>query len=184
MNYLIEFFSKTGTNSIELVVIGAYIGLIIANIVAIYDKRVLGGFVRTLIAMGATSPEKAVTLYEAGYAGKRSIRKGLRGNGIFKGIVYDASENVEFDRPDHAVPIYRGSFEKETARFYIPEALKYKAEVRFEKQGTHIVTLVLGAIFFAVLLVLFLLYKDQLYSLLQQYVEMVFGEGTKIVFIL
>lgn len=169
MNYIIEFLATTGANSIELILVCCYVGLIAACALSIYDKRVMGDFVRTLIRMNATSPERAVTLHEAGYAKKGAILRALRGNGLFKGMVYEASETVEFDRENHAIPIYREKFDVQSARFYLPEPLKYKAEVRFEKKGTHIMMLVLGAILFAVLLVIALIFKDQIVTLINQY---------------
>lgn len=177
MSYIIEFLANTGSSSFELILVCCYIGLLAACVLSIYDKRVMGEFVRTLIRMDATSPEKAVTLSSAGYQKKSAIVRALRGNGMFKGLVYEASEAVEFDRENHAIPIYREKFNVESAKFYIPEPLKYKAQVRFEKKGTHIMMLVLGAILFGVLLVLALLFKDQILTLVNQYLDAMKGSS-------
>ena len=93
----------------------------------------------------------------------------LRGNGIFAGIVFEAAETVEFDSESHALPVFRESFDPETARFYIPEAVKYRAEVRFERKGSHIMALVLGAILFALLLVVLILSKDRILGLISDF---------------
>ena len=108
---------------------------------------------------------KNKTLSELGYEKNLPVKRALRGAGLFAGTVYEASENVEFDRKDHALPVYRDSFDEAKARFYIPEPLKYRAEVRFEKKGTHIMALIAGAVVFAVIVVLMLIYKDRIVDL-------------------
>ena len=65
--------------------------------------------------------------------------------------------------------MFRESFDPETARFYIPEAVKYRAEVRFERKGSHIMALVLGAILFALLLVVLILSKDRILGLISDF---------------
>jgi hypothetical protein len=175
MSYILEFLATNSTGSFELVLICCYVGLLAACVLSIYDKRVMGEFIRTLLRMGATSPETAVTLYEAGYGKKSAVVRALRGNGMFKGTVYEASETVEFDREDHALPVYREKFDPATARFYIPEPLKYRAQVRFEKKGTHVMVLVLGAILFGVLLVAALLLKDQILTIVNQFFDAMKG---------
>ena len=168
MNFLTELLvGKTG--SIELILICCYVGILIACGLAIYDKRVMGNFIRELLKRDATTPERALTLKELGFDKKQSIIRALRGNGIFKDTVYEAEDNPEFDRENHALPIFREKFDPEKARFYIPAPLKYKAAVRFEKKGTHIMMWVLAAILFGVLLILALLFKDQVIELINQF---------------
>lgn len=171
MNFLTELLVSGGTGSIELILICCYIGILAACALAIYEKRVMGEFIRTVLKRGATSPETALTLRELGYDNKSSVIRALRGNGLFKDTVFEASDTVEFDKESHALPVYREKFDPATARFYIPEPLKYKAEVRFEKKGTHIMMLVLAAILFGILLIIALLLKDQVLVLIDQYLE-------------
>lgn len=171
MDYIRELLARSATGSFELVLICVYIGVIAACAVALHDKRTLGNYVRTLLSMGATTPEKALTLKETGYEKNFAIKRGLRGRGVFKGTVYEAGEKVEIDGENHAVPIFRENFDVENARFYIPEPLKYRAELRFEKKGTHIMALVVGAILLGALLLLLALYKDRIVSLVGDFFE-------------
>ena len=175
MNFLTELLATSGSGSFELIALCLYVGVLIACGMAIYEKRVLGEFIRTLLKMDATAPERALTLSQAGYGKKSAIKRALRGNGVFKGLVYEASEEVTFDRENHALPIFREKFDEGTARFYIPEPLKYRAQVRFEKKGSHIMALVLGAILFGVLILVTLLFKDQVLKLVDQYLDMMRG---------
>lgn len=170
MNFLTELLAG-GTGSLELILICCYVGILAACALAIYDKRVMGNFIRALIKRGATSPETALTLRELGFDKKSTVIRALRGNGMFKDTVYEAGDTVEFDRENHALPVFRERFDVATARFYIPAPLKYRAEVRFEKKGTHIMMWVLAAILFGVLLLIAMLFKDQVMSLIRQFFE-------------
>ena len=152
--------------------IALYVGVILACAVAIYERRTMGDFIRTLIGRGALSAEKALTLAELGYEKSGAVKRGLRGKGIFAGTVYEASEEVEFDREDHALPIYRAPFDEKKARFYVPEVLKYRAEVRFEKKGTHIMALVLGALLFGALLAVVLIFRNAVVEQLRNYIAL------------
>ena len=166
--YFNEFFAS-GKGTFELIVVCIYIGFVAASAVAIWQRRLMGSYIRALIDAGATDGAHAKTLAEVGFEKSLSVKRALRGTGLFAGTVYEASEQVEFDREDHALPIYRESFDAEKARFYIPEPLKYRAQVRFEKKGTHVMALIVGAILFAVIAVLMLIYKEKIISLVSEW---------------
>lgn len=170
-SYFSELLSSSPVGSIDLILVCLLIGFVIAGILSIIDRRVMGSFVRTLLKMGATSPETAVTLKEAGFEGKRAIISGLRGKGIFSGTVFEASERVEFDREDHALPIHRARFDQEKARFYIPEPLRHRASIRFESKGSHVVVLIIGTFLLLTLVLLAMLYKDHIIQLVNQYLD-------------
>ena len=162
-SYISELLAGAG-NGITLILVCVYIGFLAACVLALYEKRVKGAFVRELLRRDATSPEKALTLRELGYDKKRAIRSALRGRAGFAGIVYEAEEEVEFDREDHALPIFRERFDAEKARFYIPEPLKYRADVRYEQKGTHVMALVLAAVIFGLLLLAAIVFRDRIIS--------------------
>ncbi len=165
---------QTGISSqtFVMILVCGYIGFLIAGILAIYDRRVMGDFVRVLLAKDATTPEKALTLTELGYAGKRTVISGLRGRGIFVGTVYEAGEKVEFDRENHALPIFRERFDPATARFYIPKPLSYRAAVRFEKKGMHIMAWAVGALVLGVLLLAAILFRERIATEVYDFLRM------------
>ncbi len=175
MNFLTELL--VSGSSVELILICCYLGILVACGLAIYDKRVMGSFIRTLLQRGATSPETALTLKELGFDKKGAVVRALRGNGMFKDTVFEAGDTVEFDRENHALPIFREKFDPSAARFYIPAPLKYRAEVRFEKKGTHIMMMALAAILFGVLLLIALLFKDQVIELIRQFFAAMGSDG-------
>lgn len=129
------------------------IGVIIASFATIFNKRVLGDFVRVMLQYEATSVEKAKTLEEFGYLRNSTIRQALRRNASLRRVVHCVEEE-EFARevasqrasyeerraadgslPPFIEPTYK--MDVNTAHYYIAEKDKYMADVKFEKRGTN-----------------------------------------------
>ena len=158
--------------SFRNIVFAFFIGINIAAIMAIFDKRVLGDFARKLIREEALSPETAMTLSELGYYKNTAIRSSLRSGYTLRRVVrcveeeqYNAAlkqKRLEFEasggKKFREVP-FKVDFE--TAHFYIPDELKYTAEIKFNKKGTNWLTFAgvfVGSV--AVMFLTFWLYPD------------------------
>ena len=129
------------------------IGVIIASFASIFNKRVLGDFVRLMLQYEATSAEKAKTLAEIGYLKNSTIRQALRRNPSLRRVVHCVEEeefarDVEAQRatyeerrandknlPPFIEPTYK--MDVSTAHYYIAEKDKYMADIKFEKRGTN-----------------------------------------------
>ena len=129
------------------------IGVIIASFASIFNKRVLGDFVRLMLQYEATSVEKAKTLAEIGYLKNSTIRQALRRNPSLRRVVHCVEEeefarDVEAQRaayeerrandknlPPFIEPTYK--MDVSTAHYYIAEKDKYMADIKFEKRGTN-----------------------------------------------
>lgn len=141
----------TGTLiTLQQIVIGLFIGVIIAAAFASFDKNHLGDFVRKLVHEDCLWKEKAKTLAELGFAKSPAVRGSLkRQSGILAKIVH----SVEKDAHDADMEAARQSYiektgseegfvpapfklDLDTAHFYIPDEEHYAAEVRFEKKGS------------------------------------------------
>jgi len=174
-NYENINFEKTPLFSLRLTVLGIFIGAIIACVVIAYNKKVLGGAVRKIIAEEVLSPENAKTIAELGYEKNILLRNAFRSSVSLRKIVKCAGEEkfiAEQNERREAHEKRRADGEKlpkfkqidyiidlKTDRFYIPEELKYRADVKFEKKGsgwlaTVITILLLIVAFFVVLLAL------------------------------
>ena len=158
--------------SFRNIVFAFFIGINIAAIMSIFDKRVLGDFARKLIREEALSPETAMTLSELGYYKNTAIRSSLRSGYTLRRVVrcveeeqYNAAleqKRLEFEasggKKFREVP-FKVDFE--TAHFYIPDELKYTAEIKFNKKGTNWLTFAgvfVGSV--AVMFLTFWLYPD------------------------
>ena len=163
--------------SAKYIIMGLFFGMILAAFSAFYNRRVLGSFIRALLAADATSPEKAKTLAELGFERNTFVRTSLRNGCTLK----NSTSCVEFDEflkkmaekdeggaEDTAeaagdanegakAPIARRIDRRvlsdrdfipdlATAHFYIPEEKKYSTEIKFEKKGTNVFTLILAIV--------------------------------------
>ncbi len=139
------------------IVLALAAGFILALLLTAYTRVTLGGFVRTLLAEEIHSPDKAKTLYELGYFRSPSIRRELA-RGTILGMVVrrvgagspavgDASvgEKEESVGEKTVENAHTGSkfaqkgrevIDFTTARFYIPEDLRYRADIRFDSKGS------------------------------------------------
>lgn len=170
-------------------IIALFLGAIFAACSSVFNKRVLGAFVRALISEGCTSPDKAKTLAELGFLKNTAIRSSLRSGGVLGKAV----SCVEEDAHNIAVVRKRGIYELRsaesedglppfrelpykrdlnTAHFYIPEQKAGSAEIRFSKKGTNWVSLVLGIIASIVVLVLLLVLLPDIFQLIDNFVGM------------
>ena len=74
-------------NVIRGLILALLAGVLLAAGAAVYTKKVPGGFIRRLLAMGATDPDHAVTLAETGYFRSFGIRTDLKHGGALAKLV-------------------------------------------------------------------------------------------------
>ncbi|MBQ9802911.1 MAG: hypothetical protein IJW51_07585 [Clostridia bacterium] len=116
---------------LTLLICGVCIGIVIASLVTLYQRNVPGGFIRAMLRAEAHSPETAKTLAALGYEKNALIRFELKHSTIMQKLVQQATEEGSGEEP----------------RYYIPEELKHRAEIRYESKGN-------GPLQFAVTVVL------------------------------
>ncbi len=160
-----------GTGSLvtlQKVILGIFIGIIIAAGIACYDKNRLGAFVRRIVSNQCLWPEKAMTLSELGFARNGGVKASLRSPNKLGRIVH-CVEKERYDEEvarakedyiakngtdkDFYMPEYRINFDSD--HFYIPDEEHYRAEVRFDNEGSGwraFVLVVIVSIFGAALL--------------------------------
>ncbi|MBP3570830.1 MAG: hypothetical protein J6M42_02630 [Clostridia bacterium] len=135
--------------TLQKVVLGICVGIIIAAAMACYDKNKLGAFVRAIVKEQALWPDKAMTVYDLGFARNSAVKASLRSPNKLGKIVhcvekeaYDAkvAEAREAYIVEHGneegffMPQYRMDFDND--HFYIPDEEHYRAEVRFDNEGS------------------------------------------------
>lgn len=182
--------------SVRLMILGLFIGIAIAAFAAVFNKRVLGGVVRRLLKADALSPDSALTLAELGYSG------GIIGLAVKKSTslrrVVKCREEEEYDeklkekRKEYAerkkngdkLPKFKETPYKIntlTDAFYIPEKMKYMADVKFEKKGTTWLGAILTVVVLAVVFVALMVALPSIFELLNSIAgEIGSSENTKI----
>lgn len=151
--------------SIRIIILGLCIGIVLALFGAVFNKRVLGDVVRRLLKKEALSPESALTLEELGYENKPLIRLAVKKSTSLRRVV-KCREELEYDADQEKK---RKEYEQKRAEnnklgrfkeipykmntyadaFFIPEDMKYMADIKFEKKGTTW----LGAVVFSIMTV-------------------------------
>lgn len=165
-----------GTNSAamaETIIFALAVAVILVSFMNYYTRVYLGRVVRKLVKEEAHSPETAKTLMELGFFRsslvRRELSKGINLRKLVRCVEEDAyaleqaeakaSDEAEKTQKTHHVSAksasvrpYRMDFL--TARFYIPQELRHRASLRYERKGSGILSLVLvilGAIVFSAL---------------------------------
>lgn len=161
---------ENGVINLSWAIIALFLGMILAAILSVYEKKGLGEFVRKLIYEDCYTPESAKTLYELGYHKNAAVRSALRSGSLSKVVVctqkkqYDdaiAKKKQEYeanatkDSPAFRSAPYKIDFQKDS--FYIPKDDSYAADVRYDKRGSGwISVLIIAGI--AILLAVFVIF--------------------------
>ena len=149
-----------GLASIRILITGIFLGVIIASLVMIYNKRVLGGAVRELISLGCVGEENAKPMSELKCAKNLLVRMSLtRGTTLRRVVSVAADESAPADTQatsdtDKKSKSKMDKIDIRTAKFYIPETDLEAASEKFDKKGTSAAAFV---IVFAVSVVLYVL---------------------------
>ena len=186
-SYLYEAYIKTDSSlggqdslvTVGTVVLGLFIGSIIACVVIMYNRNLLGGVIRKMLSLDISTRESAKTVEELGYKKNIFIRSFFRDSESLRRIVkcveeddfYAEQETIkekldEARKENKKLPkfreqIYRADVDND--HFYIPENLREIAEKRFNKKGSGWVSMIvaiiaLTAIFIVLLFTLPLLF--------------------------
>ena len=128
------------------IILTLMIGFIVASAMTAYARQGLGGFVRKLLREECLSPEQAKTLMELGYFRSSMIRRELSRGSTLQMVVKQCDEAPLQAQSQPSDPDQSKATQKEaqahhkidflTARFYIPEELRYRADIRFDAKGS------------------------------------------------
>ncbi len=116
-------------------VIALCIGIVLAALYNFYVRQIPGSVARALLRAEALSEESAKTAEELGLSGKvLALFELTRGSALSRIVRYVGDE-----------PDAEGRRAPKTAdtRYYIPEEKKYRAEIRFQKEGNSVMGLVI-----------------------------------------
>jgi len=131
----------------KIIVLGIYIGLIIASLFTFYNRRVLGGFVRKLDSEGALAPENAKTLDELGYGKNFFVKQSLRrGYSLRKVINYVPDDDSRSGGNLARAAAIREKVDFDKDSFYLPEEKRDLTVQRFRAQGSGVLSIVLLAV--------------------------------------
>ena len=185
-NYENLGFEKNPLFSLRLMVLGLFIGIVIACIAAAYHKQVLGGIARKLIAEGCLSAETAKSAKELGYGKNFLAKHALCRSVSLRRVVKCVEENEFYERQnaeeaeyeqrreaEPKLPKYKAKeylIDIENDRFFIPEELRIRAEVKFEKKGSGWLSSVWGIVILCVAFLIILLALPHIFDAIDGFV--------------
>ena len=145
---LSDFFTGSET-TLASIIIPLVTGVIIAAGAVLFNKQIIGKFVKRLFDENADSEQNAKTLEELGFQKNRILRYSLRDGSTLRKVVM-------------ASPVSNDEEEKKTPpRYYIPEEHAYRAEVIYNPDGSSVLTILIAIIMFiAVTLLLLVIIPD------------------------
>ncbi len=189
-----ENLSFGGMISPQLVVIGLFLGLCAAGLAAVFNKRVLGGFVNILLSRGCLSGESALSLPELDCAHKLSIRYGVRRGVNLRRVVRCREEEeylaesekkaLEYEKMREENPKLPKKFvpkpfkvDPDVHHFYIPEDMRFTAETKFSQKGNSWAGAVIYIVFMLAVLAVLLVFLPDILSFLDAFVGELRGNG-------
>lgn len=152
----------SANGSAQMIIVAVMIGLILSSIVMAITKARYGRFVKKLLKQDCLSPEKSKTLSELEEFRNSSVRRAFFiGHALTKCVYCVRAGEVSAEDPAETAEALQASEDGEekgaaemsevraadrvasrerldytVARFYIPEDLKYCAEIRYESRGS------------------------------------------------
>lgn len=181
----------------KIILFALFVGLALAAFGIVYDKRVLGEAVHKLLREECLSPETAKTLTELGYGRSSTLRHSVRKSVSLRRVV-KCREEEEFLRlqeeqrllheqkraADKSLGRFKEipyEFDLETDRFYIPEEMKYAADIKFEKKGSTWLGAILFAVILAVMYVVALVFLPDMLEIVNDFIGSFSGQSNVVV---
>lgn len=141
-----DFLSNAST--LEIVALSVFLGATISTIMMYINKSVIGKVVRELIKQSANSAENALTLRQLRLSKNPFVRMALSGKSSLRKLVYEAEDAVN-ELPDGTHYTSRQKMlDLKTARFYISEDNRIRAELRYSAKGSDFVALLISIILY------------------------------------
>jgi len=135
-----------GASTIQVIAVAVFIGATLASIGVYFNKIVIGKAVRAIVAAGADSPESAKTLEDLGLSRSFFVRNALKSRSVLRKYVYEADDRI-IALPDGSSYFERdGAIDLTSARFYISEENRVRAEVRYAGKGSDLFVLILSIV--------------------------------------
>jgi len=173
------------------IILGICMGIIIASIVAAYDKNTLGKFVRKIIKDQCFHQNQAKTLEEYGFHKNYFVKSSLRrGNGILNKVVKcverEAHEeevakmrekHLETHENDKDFVPPKFILDMNTAHFYIPDEEHYAADIRFDHKGSGWRAFLLVIIVTVIIAVLVCFLLPDMIQMVDNMIDIVKGDG-------
>ena len=161
--------SSLSANSLEVIIWGACIGIVIGTLFTIVYKSLTSSFIKEMIKKEIFTQDKACTVDEFGFRGKLYIKSELKYayKSMRRYIVCANEEELipdEEKRKTSPLPM-------DKARFYLPEEKKIDVEFRYTEVRKPVFSFVLTAVIAVVIAVFALYAAPELMTMLENFMK-------------
>lgn len=157
-----------GSNSLlhlRTILVGFFVGIVLACFGAMFNKRVLGDLVRKLIETESLSSDNAKSLEELGYNKNFFIRYGVKKSVSLRRVVKCVEEEEFYQNAEEAPETKNLKKSHKTSdkffkvdcdkhHFYIPNELEYTASAKFDKKNSSLLSTVIFLIIMFILMII------------------------------
>lgn len=168
MNYNQINLSDLSASSLEVIVWGICIGIVLATLLSVLYKCFTAPFIKALIKAEAFDEARAKTLRELNFSGKWYIKNELKYQS--KAMRRYVVPVVDGDSSQGA-DLTAKKVDVETARFYLPEDKKIEAEIRFTEAKNPVFTIVITAVLVFAAAVFAMTAAPELMQMLQNFIS-------------
>lgn len=170
--------------TLEIIVWSMFLGIIIGAFVILYNKSVLGAFVRKLLETGANTPEDAKTLEETGFSKNIFVIFSLQIKSTYRKIIHASPVNSGNEDTVSTVPPektkkrikkkHRQAQPKlSELKFYIPQDMVARADSIYSNNGTSLLIVVITIALFLIVAILSFTVIPDLIQMLKNFIEFV-----------
>lgn len=155
---LLTFTSTTGAITLESILWPIFVGIVIAAMIALYNKHITGRFVMKLISENAKDKTSARSLKDLGFEKNRAVRFALRTGELYNKIVSHDISSASINASASADPAQSGKASKklsssdkydiDSAVFYISDEHIDRAKLLYSRNGAPILLVFLAMILF------------------------------------
>lgn len=160
---LLTFTSTTGAITLESILWPIFAGIVIAAMIALYNKHITGRFVMKLISEKAIDKESARSLKELGFEKNRAVRFALRTGELYNKIIsHDITAQAEGTiANDSALSSAKRSrkakgkesisadrYDIDSAVFYVSDEHIDRAKLLYSRNGAPILLVFLAMLLF------------------------------------
>ncbi len=150
-------------NTLRIIFIFVWIGIILAMLGSFYSNYYLGSFILKLTEAGADCAENAKTLEELGAGRSFMLTRSLREGSVLRKTVLTAP----------AAEVDLSNKQSSMCRYYIPKEKQETAKKRFRVRGNGVVSLLIWIGVITVVLLLLLVYGPWLFGIIDSFLASV-----------
>ncbi len=173
--------------SLQMIIIGLSVGLIVAAACTLYNKRYLGGFIRKLLKEECLEPSRAKTLLELGYDKSLGVKRAVRSFGtlsrwarcveedeFYAELDKKRAEFEEAHKNDSKKPRFKEiEFKRDvnSMHYYIPEEKKYAADIKFDAKGANVGSFIMVVIVSVALCIIMTLVLPEILQMVDNFIS-------------